>query len=443
ADTAQDAAAKDVTKATIASVGLAMTYGGEFSEEFSGIASWPSGAMIAAGYTQGYGAVGEDGFAVSVSSDGKPVWAGVFGGKGKERFHGAAARSDGGAWLAGETDSFGSQTEAWLVRVDSKGKVAASIAYGGEFYDRAVGVDGLPDGAVMVCKTYSYGPGTPKRHNAMVIRTDDNGKTLWSSVIGGEKGGDAGFGIVALPKNAGFAMGGAVESWGAGDDDIWLLRLDSKGKLMWSFAYGTGADDEGRTVAASNDGGFVVSGFTEGWGAQDADAFVLKVDSKGTVKWLTRLGGAAEDKATAVKSLGADTLMAGQTKSWGTGTDAWLVRLDDKGTIKKAHTLGGTKSEKVAGLTPLKDGAWVGAGYTRSHGGGGRDSWIVRSNSAGQPVCAAHDVVTSDVKVSQPKVTGAPIITKAVGGVKSHAAAVKATLVTAKAGADDMCAGGN
>ncbi|MCO4764095.1 MAG: hypothetical protein KC502_21470, partial [Myxococcales bacterium] len=60
ADTAQDAAAKDVTKATIASVGLAMTYGGEFSEEFSGIASWPSGAMIAAGYTQGYGAVGED-----------------------------------------------------------------------------------------------------------------------------------------------------------------------------------------------------------------------------------------------------------------------------------------------------------------------------------------------------------------------------------------------
>jgi hypothetical protein len=54
---------------------------------------------------------------------------------------------------------------------------------------------------------------------------------------------------------------------------------------------------EGRDVAFTADGGAIITGYTETWGAGGRDAFLLKIDSLGVVQWMEVYGGGLDDEA--------------------------------------------------------------------------------------------------------------------------------------------------
>ena len=148
-----------------------------------------------------------------------------------------AETADGGLIAVGQTASFQGGLDVYLVRTDPAGNPKWTATMGGPQADLANAVVAAQDDSfVLVGTTYSAGPGAPKDHNVLVARVREDGAILWQHAYGGGQD-DAGYDVVAIKDATGavssFVVAGSVESWGQGDDDIWLLKLNASGKPIW------------------------------------------------------------------------------------------------------------------------------------------------------------------------------------------------------------------
>jgi len=146
--------------------------------------------------------------------------------------------------------------------------------------------------------------------------------------------GDGASSIVAL-ADGGFAVAGWTESKGAGSSDMWVLRLDEAGNVVWDHTYGGAEDDVARSIVALADGGLAVAGYTQSKGAGDDDMWVLRLDEAGNVVWDKTFGGAKADMANSIVALAdGGFAVAGRTYSKGAGNnDMWVLRLDEAGNV--------------------------------------------------------------------------------------------------------------
>ena len=119
------------------------------------------------------------------------------------------------------------------------------------------------------------------------------GDSLWAGTIGGGSL-DIAFSITSANDGA-FAIVGATKSYGAGESDVYLVKVNDAGDTLWTRTYGGAGKDEGHHVIQANDGGFLIAGMTESSGAGGSDAYVVKVDSVGAIEWSHTYGGAERD----------------------------------------------------------------------------------------------------------------------------------------------------
>ena len=98
---------------------------------------------------------------------------------------------------------------------------------------------------------------------------------VWDHTYGGAER-DGAFSIVAL-ADGGLAVAGLTESKGAGDADMWVLRLDEAGNVLWDHTYGGAVWDQAYSIVALADGGFAVAGYTGSKGAGEYDMWVLRL----------------------------------------------------------------------------------------------------------------------------------------------------------------------
>ena len=161
--------------------------------------------------------------------------------------------------------------------------------------------------------------------------------------------------------------------------------LTPNGELLWDRTYGGRKDDVAFTVAAMDDGGFAIAGYTESDGGGKKDFWVLRVDKLGEIDWEATFGGRGDDWANSVVALASGGIAAaGWTASDGAGErDFWVLKLDGGGNIVWDHVYGGRKGDSGQSITALADGGLAVAGYTESKGAGGRDFWVLRLDSAG------------------------------------------------------------
>lgn len=133
-----------------------------------------------------------------------------------------------------------------------------SRTFGGTGSDYGNGVAQTPDGGFIVAsRTNSFGAGLD---DIWLIKTDSNGDTLWTKLFGGV--GDERPMAVRVCSDHGFIICGITRSMGAGGDDLYLIKTDSMGPEMWSRVYGGAQDDGGYDVIETDDGGFAVTGYT-------------------------------------------------------------------------------------------------------------------------------------------------------------------------------------
>ena len=134
---------------------------------------------------------------------------------------------------------------------------------------------------------------------------------------------------IGSAADGGYIMAGYTDSYGAGLYDLYLVKTDSEGTAEWSRTYGGTGRDYGNSLVQTSDGGYLAAGYTLSYGAGGDDVWLVRTDADGNLEWQTTYGGSASDVGYAVaKTDDGGYAVAGHTLSSGAGLhDAWLIRL--------------------------------------------------------------------------------------------------------------------
>jgi hypothetical protein len=302
-------------------------YGGNSDDEGSAVQQTTDGGYIITGYTKSSGAGAGDVLLVKTDTAGNALWTRTFGGSQDEEGYAVQQTREGGFIVAGATSSFGAGSrDVWLIKTDSAGNESWRRTLGGFGSDGARSVQQTADGGYVITGwTYSYGPGYVG--NLWLVKTDTAGNAVWNRAFGGADI-DRGYGVQQT-TDGGYIITGYTASSGAGLDDMLLIKTDSAGNAQWTKTFGGSGRDYGNAVQQTTDGGYVVAGYTLSYGAGGDDVWLVKTDTSGNAVWSATYGGTASDVAYAVRQTRDDGyLVAGHTLSYGAGVhDVWLIRL--------------------------------------------------------------------------------------------------------------------
>ncbi|WP_052291833.1 PEGA domain-containing protein [Thermococcus gammatolerans] len=377
------------------------------------IAVAPNGDVIVTGYTYSFGAGKSDVWVLRLEKNGNVKWQKTYGGSDLDKATAVAVALNGDIIIAGSTESFGAgRRDIWVLRLDGEGDVKWQKTYGGRIYDDAHAVAVAPNGDIIVLgSTESFG--APYHSDVWILRLDANGNVKWQKTYGGSDY-DWAY-AVAIAPNGDIIAAGGTERFAAGIVDVWILRLDENGNVKWQKTYGGNSYDKATAVAVVENEDIIVAGY---YGATDfqgagADVWILRLDENGNVKWQTTYGGHYRDNAYAIAvTPNEDLIVAGCTESFGTGNyDAWILRLDSKGNVKWQKTYGGSDDDSAHRVVVAPNGDIIVLGSTESFGTGYYDTWILRLPSDGNlPKCdfcgdSNAKISVPDIKVGNFSVT--------------------------------------
>ncbi len=251
------------------------------------------------------------------------------------------------------------------------------LSIGGEGRDYAPSFCVTDDGFVVVGMTSSYGHGNgggnlDGSHDFLAIKINHSGEVIWSRTIGGvddERGSYS----VQQTSDQGFLLTGTTKSFGAGRTDILIVKLNVNGDFEWSKAIGGIGGDGGMTTLETGDG-FITVGDTDSYGAGKQDLLVVKLKPNGELAWAKAYGGIEDDVGSGIAAISDGYIFGGTTWSFGAGeADAGLIKIDLDGNVLWGKTIGGLRGEGINwdGIRVTKDGGFAFGDKTSSFGAKG------------------------------------------------------------------------
>jgi hypothetical protein len=227
---------------------------------------------------------------------------------------------DGGYAVSGF--DFGTTVNIFILKTDENGTEEWLKIYDFE-YSFGMDLSVTSDGGFFV-----VGLTVPTLADICVLRTDADGNELWRNVFvdpgdgygySGKQTADGGFIVVGS---------NTVEGEGA---NVWLCKLDGDGNTIWEKYFGGVMYDEGWYVDQTTDGGYIVAGSTESFGTGIKDVYLIRTDANGNEMWTQTFGGPIEDVGKYVEeTTDGGCVIAGYTNSYGAGDkDFYLIKLDD------------------------------------------------------------------------------------------------------------------
>lgn len=258
-----------------------------------------------------------------------------FGGNGYDAGYDVKQTLDNGYIITGSTSSFGQgNTDLYLLKLDSMGNRKFEKSFGN--YNNEIGKSVLQlidSSYVTVGYTNSTGVGG---YDIFLLKTDKNGNLLWQKTIGGS---DWDFAYsLQTTFDGGFVIAGTTYSYGHGNADGYVVKTDGNGNVVWTKTYGGQYDDEFKSIVQTSDGGFALTGYTKSYNDVDSgDVWVFKLDIMGDSVWCKFFGGSREDFANEIIVHPSGELYAvGGTKSFGTNLNyynAYAIRLMGNGNF--------------------------------------------------------------------------------------------------------------
>jgi hypothetical protein len=197
------------------------------------------------------------------------------------------------------------------------------------------------------------------------VKTDENGDSLWMRAYGGA-GPDYGHGVCET-NDGGYILAGYTMSFDSGDEDVYLLRVDTDGDTLWMRTYGGGAGDEAKSVCFTSDGHILVAGRTESFGSGQSDVYVLKLDTGGDTVWTRAFGGSEADWAEEVCETADGCYgISGTTGSFNTTRDAYMLKVSPLGDLIWHYNYGIAtpyREDYGAGACALADSGMTATGF--------------------------------------------------------------------------------
>lgn len=259
-----------------------------------------------------------------------------------------------------------------------------NFAYGGPDKDWAYAMTGTRDGGLCTAgRTASQGAGL---EDVWVVRLDGKGRRLWDRALGGAAI-DRGRAVVET-RDLGLVVAGATESGSAGEFDVWVAKLDATGQLLWERRFGGTATDWASGVVETRDGGLALAAYTQDAPGAPYDFWVIRLDADGGLLWERRYGGAATDWTNGIaETADGNLVVVGHTESKGAGNaDYWVLKLDPRGEVVWDHTFGGPGVDYATAVTATADGGAVVTGQTQAVGAPAFDSRVLKLDAAGNVV---------------------------------------------------------
>lgn len=292
------------------------------------------------------------------------LWTRAYGGADYEQGNSVEQTSDGGYVIAGYTGSYLTDYNIYLIRTDINGDTLWTRTYGGPNWDIGHSIKETTDsGYIIAGSTQSFGAGAM---DVWLIKTDANGDTSWTKTYGDWRDDECGFSI-DITADGGYIIGGHTESFGAGGRDIYLIRTDENGDIIWTEWYGGISDDVAYSVQETSDRGHIITGHTWSFGAGPCDAFLMKTDSLGDSLWIKIYGGDEDDYGESVQQTSdSGYIVTGWTDSFGgPWNDVWLIKTDAHGDTMWTGTYGAGLGFSVQ---ETSDSGYIVAGGSASGG---------------------------------------------------------------------------
>lgn len=271
--------------------------------------------------------------------------------------------------------------DVWLIKVDANGIEEWSSTFGRGSSDRGASVQQSADGGYIIGgSTWSSGG---REYDAWLIKTNTAGDSVWSYISGGSR--HDGICSVKQTFDGGFIITGYTESFGAGLRDVWMIKTEANGREEWSRTIGGNTWDEGTSIQQTTDGGYVIAGYTYSFGNGGGDFWIIKTGPEGQEEWSRTFGGSEWDGGQSIQQTAdGGYIITGCTWSFGTGEgDVWLIKTDANGVEQWSQTYGGSEWDGGEAVQQTSDGGYIVVGYTWSFDAGEGDVWLIKTNASG------------------------------------------------------------
>lgn len=307
--------------------------GGEGMYYVFSISESSDGHLFAAGLTDYTDLDSSDMWVAKLDGSGNVIWKKETGSGMVEIPYSVIQDSDGNLIVAGFVDLY--DLDVLVLKMESSGNVVWSRTYENVLYwsrelmPKISAIECRDRGIIVVRGAVTFGQYAA---DTWILKIDGNGDILWQETLGGD-GNDAACGVVET-TDGGLILSGSTNSFGDGDYDFWAVKLDHGGELLWQKTVGGSGDDIAYTMTPSRDHGFVIAGMTESFG-DSRDMWAVKLDSSGNVLWQKAIGGESYDFAMSVaeSSDGGIVLtgIAGAPDPFSGINDEWIIKLAGNG----------------------------------------------------------------------------------------------------------------
>lgn len=300
------------------------TFGGTEGETGIVIRTISTGGYIVVGSTASSlpNVIGNHGkqdiWVMRLNENGELLWQYCYGGSADDIPYAMELCADGGFVIAACTyssngDVTGSHQSGdyWVLKLDAIGNLQWQVCYGGSLLDFAHAVVQSDDGGYVVSgyarSTDGDVVGNHGQEDVWILKLDYLGNLIWKKSYGGT--GGEGTSSIQKTSDGGFALLGVTHSNNGdvigtnGEHEYWLVRINSAGDLLWAKCYGGAATDNGNSIKRTSDGGFILSGLSDSFDSDvlsnngSHDYSIIKVDNNGVVKWQKSLGGSRDEEA--------------------------------------------------------------------------------------------------------------------------------------------------
>lgn len=266
-----------------------------------------------------------DFWTIKLNESGLILWEKNFGFLGSDQAYAIKSTADNGFLLGGSLDvsASGGQGNSksqhaggdfWLIKIDENGNKIWSRFYGGLFTDALYDIEETDNGNFILVGS-SDSSDTDISNNIgsydfWVVKVDENGTKLWEKNYGGTQPDEA-FSIVKTNDNNFLIAGNSRStdvnlSQNSGSSDIWLIKINTEGVLLWEKTYGGSNFEIANKIIKSKQEGFYMVGSSRSADFEvtknegNKDVWIIKVDENGTLLWENSIGGSELDEANGI-----------------------------------------------------------------------------------------------------------------------------------------------
>lgn len=297
-----------------------------------------------------------------------------YGGKNEDEGNSVQQTIDGGYIIAGRSRRTSAYNNNILIKTNEYGdtlwtKIFGSISNNSDGFS----VKQTSDTGYIITGFASVSGGLN------LIRTDMNGDTLWAKWYSADVGYS-----VQQTLDGGFIVTGRTNNFGAGFSDVYLVKTDANGIPGWAKSYGGASYDQGQSIAQTSDSGFIIAGQTISFGAGNDDIYLIKTNSIGDTLWTKTIGDSGVNSANSIQStFDGGFIITGTTSRIGSGIiNCFLMKIDSIGNINWSNTFSGINDVFGTSVIQSYDSGYVFVGSVRDstyHS----NTWIVKTNSLG------------------------------------------------------------